>query len=157
VSAPGAGTTLTGVSILGQVQQDTHAALKAGERDRVAALRLIADALQKDLKGGGEDEIAVLRRERKRRLEAAQAYREGGSPERAEAEEAEARVIEGYLPAELSDAELAGLVDAAIAESGAAEPSDMGRAMGALMPMVAGRADGKRVSALVRERLAGGG
>jgi len=144
------------VSILEQVQQDTHAAMKSGERERVAALRLIADALQKEVKAGGEDEIAVLRRERKRRLEAAEAYRGGGSAERAEAEESEAREIERYLPAELSDAELGALVDEAIAESGAVEPSDMGRAMGALMPVVAGRADGKRVSALVRERLAGG-
>lgn len=144
------------MSILEQVQQDTHAAMKAGERERVAALRLIADALQKEVKAGGEDEIAVLRRERKRRLEAAEAYRGGGSAERAKAEESEAREIERYLPAELSDAELGALVDEAIAESGAVEPSDMGRAMGALMPVVAGRADGKRVSALVRERLAGG-
>lgn len=144
------------MSILEQVQQDTHAAMKSGERERVAALRLIADALQKEVKAGGEDEIAVLRRERKRRLEAAEAYRGGGSAERAEAEESEAREIERYLPAELSDAELGALVDEAIAESGAVEPSDMGRAMGALMPVVAGRADGKRVSALVRERLAGG-
>ena len=93
--------------ILEQVQSDTRDAMKAGERDRVTALRLIADALQKDLKAGGEDEVAVLRRERKRRLEAAEAYRDGGSPDRAEAEEAEAREIERYLPAELSDDELA--------------------------------------------------
>jgi uncharacterized protein len=75
------------VAILEQVQSDTRDAMKAGERDRVAALRLIADALQKELKGGGDDEIAVLRRERKRRLEAAEAYRDGGSADRAEAEE----------------------------------------------------------------------
>jgi uncharacterized protein YqeY len=112
--------------------------------------------LQKELKGGGDDEIAVLRRERKRRLEAAEAYRDGGSADRAEAEEAEAREIERYLPAELSDDELGALVDEAIAEAGASEPSEMGRAMAAVMPKIAGRADGKRVSALVRERLAGG-
>jgi hypothetical protein len=142
------------MAILEQVQTDTREAMKAGERDRVGALRLIADALQKDRKGGGDDEVAVLRRERKRRLEAAEAYREGGSGERAEAEEAEAREIERYLPAELSDEELGGLVDAAIAESGASEPGEIGRVMGALMPKVGGRADGKRVSAMVRERLA---
>ena len=144
------------MTILDQVQQDTHAALKAGERDRVAALRMVADALQKERKRGGDDELAVLRRERKRRLEAAEAYRDGGSAARAEAEEAEAREIERYLPAELSDAELGGLVDAAIAESGAAAAGDIGKVMGALMPKVDGRADGKRVSAAVRERLAGG-
>ena len=103
------------MAILEQVQADTREAMKAGERDRVAALRLIADALQKDRKEGGDDEVAVLRRERKRRLEAAEAYREGGSGERAEAEEAEAREIERYLPAELSDEELGALVDEAIA------------------------------------------
>jgi uncharacterized protein YqeY len=142
------------MAILEQVQTDTREAMKAGERDRVGALRLIADALQKDRKEGGDDEIAVLRRERKRRLEAAEAYREGGSGDRAEAEEAEAREIERYLPAELSDEELGGLVDGAIAESGASEPGEMGKVMGASMPKVGGRADGKRVSAMVRERLA---
>lgn len=142
--------------ILEQVQSDTREAMKAGERDRVAALRMIADALQKEMKAGGDDEVAVLRRERKRRLEAAEAFRNGGDEDRAAAEEAEAREIERYLPAELSDDELAALVDEAIAESGATEPAEMGKAMAAVMPRVAGRADGKRVSALVRERLAGG-
>jgi uncharacterized protein len=143
------------VSILEQVQEDTRAAMKAGERDRVAALRLVADALQKDVKGGGDDEVAVLRRERKRRLEAAEAYRDGGSAERAEAEEAEAREIERYLPEEMPDHELAGVVEAAIAEAGASEPGEMGKVMGVVMPKVGDRADGKRVSAMVRERLAG--
>ena len=143
------------MAILEQVQADTRTAMKAGERERVAALRMVADALQKDLKQGGEDEIAVLRRERKRRLEAAEAYREGGSDDRAAAEEAEAREIERYLPAEISDNELAAAVDAAIAEAGASSPGDMGKVMGAVMPKVAGRADGKRVSAAVRERLSG--
>jgi uncharacterized protein YqeY len=142
------------VAILDQVQSDTREAMKAGERERVSALRLIADALQKDAKEGGGDEIAVLRRERKRRLEAADAYRDGGAAERAEAEEAEAREIERYLPAEMSDDDLAGLVDEAIAESGAESPRDMGKVMGALMPKVGGRADGKRVSAMVKARLA---
>jgi uncharacterized protein YqeY len=142
------------VAILDQVQSDTREAMKAGERERVSALRLIADALQTDAKEGGGDEIAVLRRERKRRLEAADAYRDGGAAERAEAEEAEAREIERYLPAEMSDDDLAGLVDEAIAESGAESPRDMGKVMGALMPKVGGRADGKRVSAMVKARLA---
>ena len=142
------------MAILEQVQADTRDAMKAGERDRVSALRLIADALQKDLKEGGDDEVAVLRRERKRRLEAAEAYREGGSTDRAEAEQREADLIDGYLPAELSDEELGELVDAGIAESGASGPQDMGKAMGAVMGKVDGRADGKRVSAMVKERLA---
>ena len=130
--------------------------MKAGERDRVAALRLVADALQKDLKQGGGDEVGVLRRERKRRLEAAEAYREGGRGESADSEEAEAREIERYLPAEMSDDELAAVIDTAIAESGAEQPGDVGKVMGAVMPQVGGRAEGKRVSAMVGERLAGG-
>ena len=140
---------------LERIQTDTRTAMKAGERDRVGALRLIADALQKDLKDGGDDEVAVLRRERKRRVEAADAYREAGDADRAAAEEAEAELISTYLPAELSDDELAAIVDEAIAASGAAGPQDMGKVMGPAMGKVAGRADGKRVSALVRERLAG--
>jgi uncharacterized protein YqeY len=143
------------VAILEQVQADTRTAMKAGERDRVGALRMLADALQKDLKAGGDDEVTVLRRERKRRLEAAAAYREGGSDERAAAEESEAREIERYLPAELSDDELHAAIDAAVAETGASAPGDMGKVMGAVMPKLGGRADGQRVSAAVRERLAG--
>ncbi len=104
--------------------------MKAGERDRVAALRMVADALQKDLKAGGDDEVAVLRRERKRRLEAAAAYRDGGSAERADAEEAEAREIERYLPAEISDDELGAAVDAAIEETGAVGPGRHGQGDG---------------------------
>jgi uncharacterized protein len=142
------------VAILEQVQADTREAMKAGERDRVGALRMVTNALQLEAKEGGGDEIAVLRRERKRRLEAAEAYREGGSPDRAAAEELEAEIIQGYLPEELSDEDLATLVDEALADSGASGPQDMGKAMGAVMAKVDGRADGKRVSAIVRERLA---
>jgi uncharacterized protein len=142
-------------TVLERVQQDTREAMKAGERDRVVALRLVADALQKDLKAGGEDEVAVLRRERKRRLEAADAYREGGSDDRAASEQAEAELIERYLPAEISDDELEALVADAIEEAGASGPGDMGKVMGVVMPQVDGRADGKRVSAAVRQRLAG--
>jgi uncharacterized protein YqeY len=141
------------LSILERVQSDTRDAMKAGERDRVGALRMIASALQQDVKEGKGDEVAVLRRERKRRLEAANAYREGGGSERAAAEEAEAELIDAYLPEELSDAELSQLVDAAVTEAGASGPQDMGKAMGAVMPKVDGRADGKRVSAAVRDRL----
>jgi uncharacterized protein len=141
---------------LERIQADTRDAMKAGDRDRVGALRLIADALQKDLKEGGEDEVAVLRRERKRRLEAAEAYREGGSADRAATEDAEADLISSYLPAELSDDELGAIADEAIAESGASGMQEMGKAMGVAMGKVAGRADGKRVSAAIRERLGAG-
>jgi uncharacterized protein len=141
------------VSILERVQADTREAMKAGDRDRVGALRMLANSLQQEAKGGGDDEIGVLRRERKRRAEAAEAYRDGGSVDRAQAEEAEAELIETYLPAELSDEELGELVAAAIEEVGAEGPGDMGKAMGAAMPKVGGRADGRRVSDAVRERL----
>ncbi|HEX5375094.1 MAG TPA: GatB/YqeY domain-containing protein, partial [Solirubrobacterales bacterium] len=134
-------------------QEDARTALKAGERERAQALRLIVDALQKDAKLGDGDEVAVLQRERKKRLEAAEAYGEAGRAEQATAESFEAELIEGYLPAQLPDEELAELVDAAVAETGATEQKQMGQVMSALMPKVAGRADGKRVSAAVRERL----
>ena len=143
------------MSVLEQVQADVRTAMKAGERKRAAALRMIVDALQKEAKlGDGDgDEVAVLQRERKKRIEAAEAYHEGGRAEQAEAERSEAELIEAYLPQQLSDEELAELVDAAVAESGASEQKQMGQVMSALMSKVGGRADGKRVSAAVRERL----
>jgi uncharacterized protein YqeY len=142
-------------TILERVQSDARDAIKGGERDRAAALRLVVDVLQQDAKLGSGDEVAVLRRERKKRLEAAEAFREGGRDEQARTEEAEAEMIGAYLPAELSDEELAALVDSAVAESGATEPGELGKVMPILMPRVAGRADGKRVSDAVRERLGG--
>jgi uncharacterized protein YqeY len=142
-------------SILEQVQADTRSAMKSGDKERVGALRMVVDALQQDAKLGDGDEVAVLQRERKKRLDAAEAYRGGGSEERAAVEESEAKLIEAYLPEQLSDEELGGLVDAAIEETGATEQKQMGQVMAALMPKVGGKADGKRVSQAVRERLAG--
>jgi uncharacterized protein YqeY len=127
--------------------------MRSGERERVGALRMIASALQQDAKLGKGDEIAVLQRERKKRIEAAEAFRDGGRADAAAAEEAEARVIESYLPEQLDDAELAELVGAAINEAGAESPAEMGRVMSIVMPRIEGRADGKRVSQVVRERL----
>jgi len=146
-------TTLRAVSVLGQVQADVKTAMKAGDRERAGALRMIVDSLQKEAKLGDGDEIAVLQRERKKRVEAAEAYAEAGRAEQATAERTEAELIEGYLPQQLSDAELAELVDAAVSETGASEQKQMGQVMSALMPKLGGRADGKRVSAAVRERL----
>ena len=144
------------MAILDQVRSDTVAALKAGDRERAQALRQVTSELQKAHKeagDGGADDVAVLRRERKRRAEAADAYREAGRTDLAEAEEREAALIEGYLPAELSDDELQRIVGDAVAESGASSAKEMGRVMSIVMPRVGGRADGKRVSALVREKL----
>jgi uncharacterized protein YqeY len=141
------------MAIADTVKQDLAAAMKAGEKDRVGALRLVLSELQKAEKAGDGDELAVLRRERKRRLESATAFRDAGRAELAAGEEAEAEIISGYLPAELSDDELRSIVAEAIAETGAVEPKDMGTVMKAAMPRIAGRADGKRVSALVQEAL----
>jgi uncharacterized protein YqeY len=142
------------MAIADTVKHDLATAMKAGEKDRVGALRLVLSELQKAAKDGGDDEQAVLRRERKRRLEAARAFADAARPELARAEEEEAEMIAAYLPAELSDDELRAIVVAAIAESGASTAKDMGQVMKAAMPKIAGRADGKRVSALVQENLA---
>jgi uncharacterized protein YqeY len=141
------------MSVLNQVQDDVKAALKAGDRERVHALRLIADALQKAEKDDGGDPVEVLQRERKRRLEAAEAYREGGRAEMADAEQREADIISSYLPEQLSDDELDAIVGDAVAKSGASSPQEMGKVMSIVMPDVKGRADGKRVSAAVKEML----
>jgi uncharacterized protein len=141
------------MSTLEQVQEDVRTAMKARDRERAGALRLIVDVLQQDAKLGKGDEIAVLQRERKKRVEAAEAYEKAGRADQAGAERFEAELIEGYLPQQLSDEELAQLVAAAIEETGADEQRQMGQVMSALMPKVGGRADGKRVSAAVREKL----
>jgi uncharacterized protein len=143
------------MAIAEQIKTDLQGAMRAGEKDKVGALRLVLSELQKAAKEGGDDELAVLRRERKRRLEAARAYRDAGREDLAGGEEAEGELISGYLPAELSDEELKGIVDQAVRDSGAETAKDMGAAMKAAMAVVDGRADGKRVSGLVRAALQG--
>jgi uncharacterized protein YqeY len=144
------------MSVLEQVQDDVKTAMKARDRERAGALRMIVDVLQKDAKLGDGDEIAVLQRERKKRVEAAEAYEKADRADQAAAERFEAELIEGYLPQQLSDEELAELVGAAIEETGASEQRQMGQVMSAVMPKVGGRADGKRVSAAVRQKLVDG-
>jgi uncharacterized protein YqeY len=141
------------MSVADNVKQDLTTAMKAGEKQRVGALRLVLSELQKAAKDGNDDELAILRRERKRRLESASAFRAAGRVELAEGEEAEAAIIEVYLPAELGDDELRQIVAAAIAEAGATTPKDLGGVMKLAMEKTGGRADGKRVSALAREAL----
>jgi uncharacterized protein len=141
------------LSVLEQVQNDVRDALKAGEKERVNALRLIANELQKAAKENGGEDVEVLQRERKRRFEAAEAYRGGGRQDLAEAEEREAEIIASYLPEQLSDEELGAIVGDAVAESGASSPREMGKVMALVMPRVKGRADGRRVSAAVKETL----
>ena len=141
------------VQVADQIRADVNAAMKAGDRNRVTALRLVLSELQKAAKEGGDDELAVLRRERKRRRESEQAYREAGRTDLAEGEAYEADAIEAYLPAELSDSELDALVASAVAETGAEGPRDMGRAIKHVMAAAGGRADGRRVSGKVKEAL----
>lgn len=141
------------MTVVDQLKSDLTVAMKAGERERVGALRMVLSELQKAAKDGDGDEQAVLRRERKRRLDAAEQFRGGGREELAEQEEAEAELIASYLPPELSDADLAAIVAEAVAATGATSSKEMGQVMKAAMARVAGRADGKRVSARVREAL----
>src|SRR4051794_41934231 len=116
--------------------------MKAGARDRVTALRLVLSELQKAAKEGDADEVAVLRRERKRRREAEEAYRDAGRQELAAGEAFEAEEIERYLPAELSDDELSALVAAAGAGTGAQSPRGMGEGVKHRMGAAGGPARG---------------
>ncbi len=136
-----------------QIRLDIKDAMRSGEKERLGALRMVLSELQKASKDGDGDELAVLRRERKRRLEAATAFRDGGREELAAGEQAEAAIIAAYLPAELSDEQLKEIVERSVADSGASSPQQMGAAMKAAMAAVDGRADGRRVSTLVKEAL----
>ncbi len=152
------------MSLHQQITADLTSAMKARDKERTSALRMVVSALKNQAIAQGDgpqgvvadDEVEkVLASEVKRRREAAAAYRDAGREGQAEAEEAEAAVYEAYLPEQLPDEELAALVDAAIAEVGAEGPGDMGQVMKAVMPNVQGRAEGSRVSALVKQRLVG--
>jgi uncharacterized protein len=141
------------LQIADRIKSDVASAMKAGERERVGALRLVLSELQKAEKEGGADELAVLRRERKRRREAAEAYRDAARDDLAEGEDFEAQIIENYLPADISDEELEGLVRSAVAETGAQSQRDMGQVIKHVMAASGGRADGRRVSTKVKEAL----
>jgi hypothetical protein len=146
------------LTLLDRLRTDTVTALKGGDRPRAAALRLVTSEVQRAHKeaGGGEvDELAVLQRERKRRVEAAVAYRDAGREDLAAAEEGEVAIVDEYLPDQLSDTELDALVGDAVAEAGATSPRDLGRVMSIVMPLAAGRADGRRVSTAARRVLGG--
>jgi hypothetical protein len=144
--------------IVERIQADQMAALKARERERVSALRLLTAELQnrrielgRDLTD--EDAIEILTRALKQRREAEEQFSRGGRPELAAKEAAEADVIREYLPEPIAEEELSRLIDAAIAETGATSMRDMGAVMGRLMPAIKGRAEGAVVSARVKERL----
>lgn len=142
------------MTITEKIRADLTDAMRAGERERVGALRMVLSELQKTIKEGDGDEVAVLRRERKRRLDAAAAFHDGGREELAAKEQAESELISSYLPAELSDPELAAIVADAVADTHASSAADMGRVMKQVMAATTGRADGARVSRLVRAQLA---
>lgn len=141
------------MSIADEIKTDLQGAMRSGEKEKVGALRLVLSELQKAAKEGSDDELTVLRRERKRRLEAAHAYREAGRDGLAAGEESEAKLISDYLPAELSEDELKAIVDQAVRDSGAQSVKDMGLVMKQAMAIIEGRADGKRVSGLVKAAL----
>jgi uncharacterized protein len=147
------------MTLIGRIEDELKAAMRERDDIRRDALRLILTSLrsaEKELQRplSEQEELQVLQRERKRRHEAAEAFREGGSEERAETEEAELAVLEEFMPEPLSEEELEAIIDDAIAENGATSMRDLGRVMADVMPQVAGRADGGVVSQLVREKLA---
>ena len=147
------------MSLIARIEDDLKEAMRARDDKRRDALRLILSSLrsaEKDLQRPlhDDEELQVLQRERKRRVEAAEAFRDADRPEQAEAEEQELAVLEEFMPEPLSEEELEGIVDDAIAEVGATSMRDLGRVMADVMPQIAGRADGSAVSQLVREKLA---
>jgi uncharacterized protein len=147
------------VSRIETIEGELRDAMKARDADRRDALRLMLNALknsEKELQRPltEDEELQVLQRERKRRVEAAEAFRAGGREEQAENEEYELEVLEEFMPAPLSEDEIEDIVDDAIAEVGATSIADLGRVMADVMPQIAGRADGSAVSQIVREKLA---
>ena len=147
------------MSLIAEIREELEDAMRDGDAERRDALRLILSSLQsaeKELQRplSEEEELQVLQRERKKRVEAAEAFRSGGREEQAEKEEAELEVLEEFMPEPISEDELEQIVDDVIAEVGATSMRDIGRVMADVMPQVAGRADGSAVSQLVREKLA---
>jgi uncharacterized protein YqeY len=147
------------MALIGRLEEELKQAMVARDQVRRDALRLILSSLrsaEKELQRPlhDDEELQVLQRERKRRLEAAEAFRGAGREEQAQAEEQELAVLEEFMPAPLSEEELEEIIDDAIAEVGATSIRDLGRVMADVMPQVSGRADGSVVSQLVREKLA---
>ena len=147
------------MTLIDELGDDVKDAMRAGDTARRDALRLILASLksaEKDLLRplSEEEELQVLQRERKKRIEAAEAFRGGGREEQAAKEEAELAVLEEFMPEPLTEEELERIVDDAIAENGATSMRDMGRVMKDVMPQIAGRADGAAVSQMLREKLA---
>jgi uncharacterized protein len=147
------------MSLIARIEDELAAARRDRDAERRDALSLILSQLrsaEKELQRPlhDEEELQVLQRERKKRVEAAEAFRAGGREEQAESEERELDVLEEFMPEPLSEEEIETIIDDAIAECGATSIRDLGRVMADVMPQVAGRADGSAVSQLVREKLA---
>jgi uncharacterized protein len=143
------------LSVLEQVRADSVSALKAGDKELVGALRLLVSELQKAAKDGDGDEVAVLRRERKRRLDAAEQFTAGNRPELAAKEQSEAELIGRYLPPEMDDEQLDAIVAEAVRETGASAMKDMGTVMKIVIEKTGGQVDGRRASTAVRAALSG--
>ena len=142
------------------ILRDTKEAMRSRDRPRTEALRMLSAALKNDEIERGRtlseyEEMAILQRQLKQREESAEAFRKAGRNEQAQSEEAEAEIVRGYLPAPLSDEEMIRIVDVAIDETGATSMRDMGAVMGRANALAGNRADGRRLSALARERLQG--
>ena len=147
------------MSLITEIEGEIKEAMKARDAERRDALRLIVNALkgsEKELQRplSDDEELQVLQRERKKRVEAADAFRSGGREEQATAEERELAILEEFMPEPLSEEEIEEIIDDAIAEVGATSMADLGRVMADVMPQIAGRADGSSVSQIVREKLA---
>ena len=147
------------MSLIAEIKEQLEAAMREGDAARRDALRLILASLQgaeKELQRplSEEEELQVLQRERKKRIEAAEAFRSGGREEQAALEERELAILEEFMPEPLSEDEIEEIVDNVIAEVGATSMRELGRVMADVMPQIAGRADGSTVSQLVREKLA---
>ena len=147
------------MSLITTIESEITEAMKSREAERRDALRLIVNALkgsEKELQRplSEDEELQVLQRERKKRVEAAEAFRSGGREEQAANEERELAILEEFMPEPLSEEEIEEIIDDAIAEVGATSMADLGRVMADVMPQVAGRADGSSVSQIVREKLA---
>ena len=147
------------MTLVERLEDELKQAMLARDDARRDALRLLLSSLrgaEKELQRPlhEDEELQVLQRERKRRLEAAEAFRGGGRHDQADAEERELEVLEEFMPEPLSEDALEEIVDSAIAEVGATSMRDFGRVMADVMPQVSGRADGSAVSQIVREKLA---
>jgi uncharacterized protein YqeY len=148
------------VSLRDDISRDTKEAMRSRDKPRIEALRMLSAALKNDeierrRTLSEDEEMAVLRRQLKQREESAEAFRKAGRDEQAETEEVEAEIVRGYLPAPLSDEEMIRIVDEAIDETGATSMRDMGAVMGRANALAGNRVDGRRLSALARERLQG--